>query len=351
VIVRQLAVAALLVMPLFGCKREAEAPPPVRPVLWTTAEVRTRDTLGPFAGSIQPRYSKDFSFRVSGRMASRPVDVGAFVKTGDELAAVDSSVQTILVRNAEATVASAEARLANAKAEEARQRRLTERNITPQAQFDLIVQNRQAAAANLAHAQTELQRAREQLSLTRLRADFDGVVTAVYFEPYQVVDAGRKVMTIAQPEIRDAVIAVPSALAGQLVAGETFDTLVELDQKTKISASGVRSVDPAAADARTREVHFTLDNPPSAFRLGVAVQAMLSRAVPPRIELPATALREENGKTQVWIIDSAANKVVLREVAVTARSDDEVSVTGVSAGEKVVTAGAHSLSPGQAVKP
>jgi RND family efflux transporter MFP subunit len=336
---------------LAGCKKEAEAPPPVRPVLWTTAESRTRDTLGPFAGSIQPRYSEDFSFRVSGRMTSRPVDVGASVKTGDELAAMDPSIPTILVRNAEAAVASAEAQLANAKAEETRQRRLTERNITPQAQFDLIVQNRQAAAANLTRAQAELQRAQEQLSLTRLRADFNGVVTAVYFEPGQAVDAGRKVMTIARPDIREVVISVPSELADRLMAGEKFDTLVALDPATKIAASGVRSVDPAAGDAPVRTVHFALDDPPSAFRPGIAVQATLSRPVPPRIELPETALLEQDGKTQVWIVDPAANKVALREVAVTARGDDQVSVTGVSAGEKVVTAGVHSLTPGQAVKP
>jgi RND family efflux transporter MFP subunit len=352
VIVRRLAFLALLAAPLLGCKKEAEAPPPVRPVLWTKAEVRSTDTLGPFAGSIQPRYSTDFSFRLFGRMVSRPVNIGDIVKAGDELAAVDPSVQAILVRNAEASVASAEAQLVNATAEEARQRPLAERNITPQAQFDLLVQNRETSAANLTRAQTSLHRAQDQLSFTRLRADFNGVVTAVYLDAGQVVNAGQRVMTIARPEIREAVIAVPPVLADRLAAGEKYDTLVELDQTMKMPAAGVRSVDPAAdAATRTRTVYYTLDNPPAPFRLGITVQVTLSRPVPPRIDLPATALLEQGGKTQVWIVDPAAKKVAPRDVTVVARGDGKVSVTGVSAGEQVVTVGVHSLAPGQSVKP
>ena len=35
-------------------------------------------------------------------------------------------------------------------------------------------------------------------------ADFDGIVTAVYLDAGQVVNAGQKVLTIARPEIREA---------------------------------------------------------------------------------------------------------------------------------------------------
>ena len=309
-------VFAVLALALPGsCKQEAEAPPPVRPVLSVKAEVRTRETLGPFAGSIQPRYSTDFSFRLFGRMLSRTVDVGATVQQGDELAAVDPSIQSILVRNAEAAAVSAEAQLANAAAEEARQRPLAERNITPQATFDLVVQNRQTAAATLVRAQTSLRRAQDQLSFTRLRADFAGVVTATFVDAGQVVNAGQKILTIAKPEVREAVISVPSALGGKLAGGDTFDTLVELDQTVKMRAAGVRSVDPSADPVtRTRLVFYTLTDPPPAFRLGITVQVTLSKPVSPRVDLPATALLEQDGKAQVWVVDPASGKVALRDV-------------------------------------
>ena len=346
---RELVLIALLA--LAGCKPEAEEAAPIRPVLTIEAKVRTQETLGPFAGSIQPRYSTDYSFRLFGRMVSRPVNVGSIVKQGQELAAADPAVQVQLVRNAEATVASAEAQLANASAEEARQRPLVERNITPQAQFDSVVQARETAGASLIRARTSLKRAQDQLGFTRLVADFDGIVTAVYLDAGQVVNAGQRIMTIARPEIREAVIAVPPALADKLAAGAKFDTSVALDQGPTVKASGVRAVDPAADTAtRTRNVYFSLDTPPDQFRLGITVQVMLSQPVSPRVDLPATALLEKDGKTQVWIVDPASKKVALRDVTVVTRDEGSAAVAGVTAGERVVTVGVHSLTPGQLVK-
>ncbi len=152
--------------------------------------------------------------------------------------------------------------------------------------------------------------------------------------------------------MREAVISVPSALGDKLAAGETFDTLVELDQTMRMRAAGVRSVDPSADPAtRTRLVYYTLTDPPPAFRLGITVQVTLSKPVSPRVDLPATALLEQDGKARVWIVDPGSNTVGLREVALVERGSDTVSVTGLSAGERVVTVGVHSLTAGQAVKP
>ena len=61
-----------------------------------------------------------------------------------------------------------------------------------------------------------------------------------------------------------------------------------------------------------------------------------------------------DGKTQVWVVDKVPtdrnSTVSLRDVSVVARDARNITVTsGLSAGERVVTAGVHSLSPGQIV--
>lgn len=346
--------ALALLVPLGACKQDEEAAitPPIRPVLTVKAEVRTTDKLGPFAGSIQPRYSTDYSFRLFGRMAARYVNTGDIVKKDDEIAAIDPAVQVILVRNAEASVASAEAQLANTQAEESRQRPLVERNITPQAQFDLIVQNRETAAANLTRAKASLRRAQDSLGFTQLRADFAGVVTGAYVDPGQVVNAGQKIVTIARPEVREAVIAVPSALADSLAAGDRFDMVVDLDQTVTMKVAAIRGIDPTADPVtRTRTLFLTLTDPPPAFRLGITISVTMTRPVPPTIDLPATAVFEQGGKPQVWIADPEKKTVAMREVTVGARDDGTVKVTnGIKAGERVVVVGVHSLTPGQTVK-
>lgn len=352
------AVVTLALLLLAGCREEArtDETPPVRPVLSVVAEMRTSETLGPYAGSIQPRYSTDVAFRVFGRMVARFADVGAFVKKGQALAALDPAVQLIQVRNAEASVANAEAQFANARAEEQRQKPLVERNITPQATFDLLVQNRETAEANLTRARASLKRAEDALSYTQLRADYDGVVTARYAEPGQVLNPGQKVLTIARPEIREGVFSAPNELAELLGAPGAFEIVVRVDPHTAMRAASIRSIDPAADPiTRTRTVYLTLNDPSPAYRLGTTIDVRLTRPIAPRIELPATALLERDGKIRVWVVAPATgastSTVALRDVTVGARKGGSVDVTaGLEAGERVVIAGVHSLAPGQTVK-
>jgi len=345
--------ALAMVSMLGACRDEPQgAPPSIRPVLSTIAVVRTEDTLGPFAGSIEARYQTDFGFRVFGRMVARFVDVGDVVKKGDDLAALDPATEVLAVRSAQASVVGAEAQAANAQAEESRQRELVGRNITPQAQFDLIVKSRDTAHANLIRAQAMLRKALDALAFTQLKADFDGVVTGRYVAPGQVVTAGQKVVTIARPDIREAVIAVPSDLGDILGGKNDLDMLVTLDDTITIKASRVRGIDPNLdPTTRTRIAFLTLDDPPPSFRLGITISVRFTRPVPPRIDLPETALLDRDGKTFVWVVDPATSTVAQREVKVAGRNDGRAAVSeGLAAGQRIVTVGVHSLAPGQKVK-
>jgi RND family efflux transporter MFP subunit len=341
-----------LAVGLAACRDEAaQGSPPVRPVLSVVAVERTTDTLGPFAGTIEPRYKTDLGFRIFGRMVARFVDVGAVVTKGQELAALDPAPQELGVRSAEASVANAQAQYSNAAAEAARQRDLALRNITPLAEFELIERNRDTAEANLQRAQASLRKAKDLLAFTRLDADYDGVITNRYAEPGQVLSAGQKVVTLARPDIREAVIAVPDDLAETLSHLNDLSMTVDLDRAMSMKVAGVRSIDPAAdPTTRTRTVYLSLSGPPDAFRLGITIAVTMTRPASPRVDLPATALLDRDGKTFVWIVEPN-NTVALREVTLAARSGDRITVTsGVRGGERVVIAGVHSLLPGQVVK-
>jgi len=284
-------------------------------------------------------------------MVARFVDFGDVVTKGQELAALDPATQELGVRSAEASVANAQAQYNNAAAEAARQRDLALRNITPMAEFELIERNRDTAEANLQRAQASLRKAKDLLAFTRLDADYDGVITNRYAEPGQVLNAGQKVVTLARPDIREAVIAVPDDLAEILSHANDLSMTVELDRSVWMKVAGVRSIDPAAdPTTRTRTVYLSLSDPPDAFRLGITIAVTMTRPVSPRVDLPATALLDKQGKTFVWIVDPN-NTVALREVTVAARIGDRITVTsGVRGGQRVVIAGVHSLAPGQAVK-
>ncbi|NGM33066.1 efflux RND transporter periplasmic adaptor subunit [Methylobacterium sp. DB0501] len=346
------ALALLALLAVAGCQeKKAEAPPPVRPVLTTTVEIRTAETFGPFAGTVEPRYQTQAGFRVPGRMVARDVYVGDLVPKGARLAALDPTVLQFAVTRARADVSDVDAQLANASAVETRQRTLFEGGNVTQAALDAAVASRDTAAARLAQAKAALQKATDELGYATLKADVDGVVTAWNAEIGQVVSAGQAVVTLARPDIREAVVDIPDGLMAGIRAGTAFT--VTLQAAPTITAKGkVREIGPLADPAtRTRRVRMTLVDPPEAFRLGTTVTVALERATPPRITLPATALLDAENRTTIWVVAPDGKSVSRRDVAVVARDDDTVTLSGgVTAGETVVVAGVHSLEDGQPVR-
>jgi RND family efflux transporter MFP subunit len=346
---------ALVVLGLglsFAACQDQQAQPltVIRPVLSVVVAPQTSRTFG-FAGTVEPQVRSDLGFRVLGRMITRDVSVGDPVRKGAQLAALDPLPFELAVRAAQADLSNALAQLENATATETRQQTLLERNVTSEAQFEASQQAREAAAAAVTRARASLAKAQEQLNDARLLADFEGVVTAIAAEPGQVVQPGQTVVTLARPDIREAVVDVPADINGGLQAGARFEVGLQLDPSVRASGT-VREIAPQADPAtRSRRIRITLENPPASFRLGTTITATLTTAASPHIELPASALLEREGKTMVWVVDPAANTVSAREVKVAARDNHSFQVVeGLSPGTRVVTAGVNSLTPGQTVK-
>jgi multidrug efflux pump subunit AcrA (membrane-fusion protein) len=105
-------------------------------------------------------------------------------------------------------------------------------------------------------AQTNLTKAREQLGYALLKADFDGVVTAIGAEIGQVVTPGQAVVTIARPDIREAVIDIADDLAATLRIGLPFVVTLQLDTSIHIEGK-VREIAPQA-DAAARDASALL---------------------------------------------------------------------------------------------
>jgi len=349
------ALALLLGLPLVlaACREEeAAAPPPVRPLLTATVSPRDHETFGPFAGTVEARYQTQLGFRIPGRMVARDVYVGDLVGKGKRLAALDPTVPRLALTRARADVADAEAQVANTGAVEARQRTLFSGGNVTQAQLDSAVASRDTAAARLTQVKSALQKAQDELGYATLLSDFDGVVTAWNAEVGQVVSAGQAVVTVARPDVREAVIDIPDDLLGSVRADAQFT--VELQSAPGITARGsVREIGPIAdPSTRTRRVRLTLLKPPDSFRLGTTVTVALERPTEPRILLPATAVLERDGRTQVWVVAPDGRSVTARAVRLGGRDGERVAVDeGLAAGERVAVAGVHGLREGQPVRP
>lgn len=343
-------VAGLLVttMLLAGCKREAEAPEPVRPVMSIVLEP-TAQSGTQAVGTVEPRYQATLGFRVLGRLIARPVNVGDVVCEGQTIAAVDPTALELAVRSARAELSKAQAVLTNVSATEDRQRALVAKDATTKANLDTAEQVRAGAEASFARAQANLTKAIEQRGYAELKADFSGVVTAVSAQVGQVVAPGQSVITIARPDVREAVVDIGTDFPVTLTAGMPFTVNLQVLPDVQVEGQ-VREIAPQADSAtRTRRVRIALNDPPPVFRLGTTVTARPSHNQSAALWVPGTAVLSKNGEDFVWVVEPAGT-VSLRKVDASSEEDGIRLTGGVAAGARIVTAGIHSLKPGQRVR-
>lgn len=338
---------------LGGCSEPPQPQPEIRPVRTVVVDPKPIEDDRQAVGEIRPRQESDIGFQVGGKVISRAVDVGVSVKAGDLIARLDEQDFQNRLRSAQSDVVSAEAVLVEAQATEDRQNELLGKGVTTRANYDAAVKNRRSAEAKLESSKAALDLAKDQLAYTELKADFDGIVTAVAVEPGQVVAAGQTVIKLARPDRVDAVFNVAEAAFRDRVPNEKPAVLVSLLSSPTITADGiVREVSPVAdPTTRTYQVKVSLENPPPAMRFGASVLGRLKATTAPVIALPGSALFDKGGKPAVWLFDSSTSTVTLRPVELVRFETDRVIVSdGLKKGDVVVTAGVNRLREGQSVR-
>jgi RND family efflux transporter MFP subunit len=301
-------------------------------------------------GEVLARYTADLSFRVSGRVIERFVDVGAHVDPGQVLARLDPTEQRADVEAATSAVIATEAQLRVAQATFARQNTLLAQGFTTRVAFDKAQEGLRVAEASLETAKAQLGKAKEALGDTELHARAAGFITARNIEVGQVVDAAQRAFTLAQDGERDAVFEVDeSILLADFETGQVALTLVSDPQVTAVGR--VREVSPALEPkSSTVRVKVAIQNPPAGMTLGSAVAGTVKLKPVSRITLPWTALMAIGSEPAVWIVDPATHTASLKPVSIASYEAGAVWIrAGLEPGERVVVDGGKLLSSGQRV--
>jgi membrane fusion protein, multidrug efflux system len=334
-----LAMTIASALAMAGCQPETNVPDPVRPVLSRIiTPAVSASTVA--VGTVQPRYQTDLGFRVLGRLIARPVNVGDLVAEGEIIAAIDPTALELAVRSAKADVSKAEALLENAIGTDATTKQI----------LDDAEQVRAGAQASSARARANLAKATEQLGYAQVKADFAGVVTAVSAEVGQVVSPGQRVVTVARPEVREAVVDVGPDFPVPLSVGLPFTVSLELLPDVQVQGQ-IREIAPQADQVtRMRRIRIALNDPPESFRLGSTITATFSNAHGSILRVPASAVLKQGPDSFVWVVDPSANTVSLQKIDVTEDGGSLRVNSGLDAGARIVIAGIHSLKPGQQVR-
>ena len=336
---------------LAGCKEDGTEVVPLTRVTAVTTEIVDFAPSITLTGVIAARIRTDLSFRLSGKISERLVNVGDHVVLNQMLARLDPDEQQAELVSAQAGVASAEAMVRQATAAFERQKDLLGRGNTTRRDYDQAEASLRSAKAQLDQAHSDLSVAQDQLSYTELRADADGIIVARMAEAGQVVAQAQPIYSLARDGPRDAVVNVHEwALANVAVDKGLVISLVSDPAVTTLG--DVREISPAVnPNTETVTVKVALRDTPHAMTLGALVDGTGPTRQQKVVLVPWASLFEIDGRPAVWVIDPQSNVVSLKPITVTRYTKDHIAVSdGLKSGEIVVSAGVQMLRPGQKVE-
>lgn len=347
------AVVVALALGASGCgKEQAETVQPQLVKIVTVGEA-TGSTEGTYSGTVKGRYESNLAFQIGGRITARNVQLGSVVHAGDVLMTINPQDAAQSVNQAQAQVSAAQAQLQLAQANLTRYQQLYAAGAVSAAALDQYQTAYDQAVAQYAQVGALAQAQQNQLSYTQLTADADGVISSVVGEAGQVVSAGQTVLTLVHAGDLEVQINVPENKLADFTVGKEVGVSFWALQNQSVTGV-VREVSPMAdATSRTYKVCVAIANPPEGMQLGMT--ASVTNTMTPNSTsgatyvLPLAAIYQTGDAPKVWVVGKD-NTLTLKNVTVAAFGDNTVTVTGLSQGDKVVTAGVHMLHEGEQVR-
>ncbi len=141
-------------------------------------------------GSIIPIDRVEIKSKASGLVEELPIEQGDHIKKGDLIARLDQKDERAAVSQAQADYDIAIAELKKSQREHQRKDKLYTQQLISEEERDQIELNLAIARGKLVQATTALERARERLSESIVRAPIDGVILQKYVEKGQIIASG-----------------------------------------------------------------------------------------------------------------------------------------------------------------
>ena len=320
-----------------GAGGGAGGPPMGMPVEVVAARMDTvRDQIAA-TGQIEAVQSIDLRPEVDGRIVEIVIHEGQEVDQGTPLFKVDDAQLKAQVAQLAAQRDLAQQALARAK-------ELAQENASSAADLEQA-----EATARSAQAQFDLQSIR--LERTTVRAPFAGVVGQRYVSLGDYVTSDTKLVSLHTVNPQRAAFQVPEKFARQLRSGQEVTFRVAAIPGREF-VGVVDFVDPVVQlPGRTIMVKARVPNPARLLQPGMFIEARLVTAVRPQaVVIPEDAVVPAEGSSFVWVV--VDGKADHRKIDLGVRTPGFVEVmSGVKAGEQVVTGGLELLAPGAPVLP
>ncbi len=332
------------------------------------------------SGYVTARRRATVSSKVTGKVVDVLIEEGHPVREGQILAHLDDSQARAGLALAESQLSSArksaaedQAKLAQAELTLSRRQQLLKEQVVGKAELDEAQSNVDALKARIAYAEQQIGVAESQVNLqktnladTVVRAPFSGIVVSKDAQPGEMispVSAGggftrTGIGTIVDMSSLEIEVDVNETYINRVTPGMKVEAVLDAYQDWRIPAHVITTIPTADRQKATVRVRIAFDqlDPRILPDMGVKVSFLRdepaagpSAPIAPRVLVPKTAVRTAEGKSIVFVLKE--DRVERRAISVGLEQGDQVEVvSGVTAGERVVTDGPPTLKDGDKVK-
>jgi RND family efflux transporter MFP subunit len=303
---------------------------PTASVRAQVVESKSRIATEEVVGTVRAKLRAVIEGKITGKIEQMLVVPGQQVKAGEMLAVIDA-------REVQARYDQAVAVRQQAEADLKRLTSLYEQKILSPAEFDSAQARARISVASMAEAET-------LLGYTKVSAPFNGVITRKHADVGDLATPGKPLLEMEDSSALRLEADVPEAVVGKLKLGDKLPVRISALEN---ELEGIVSEIAPAADpnSRTFLVKLDLPNVPG-LRAGQFGRVAMPVGETSALRVPISAVVRRGQMEIVFAVSDG--KAQLRLVKTGKRIGDEVElVSGVSAGEKIVTDNAAGLIDGQ----
>lgn len=305
-------------------------------------------------GNIQAWNQAPIYARVNGYLKAWYKDIGARVKAGDVLGAIDAPDLDQQLDQARARLATAQAdtRLANLTSK--RWKALLSSQSVSQQTADEKAGDAEAKASMVNAADADVKRLEALESFKRLTAPFDGVVTGRNTDIGDLINVGstgKALFTVSDIHAMRIYVRVPQAYAADLLPDMEADLKLAQYPTQVFHAKLLTTSNAISEESRTVLVQLLADNADGKLWPGAYVEVHFKLPTNPDIlTLPTSALLFRKDGMEVATV-GPGDKVVLKLIKIGKDLGTSVEVnSGLAPTDKVIDAPSDTLEAGMVVR-
>jgi membrane fusion protein (multidrug efflux system) len=286
-------------------------------------------------GTLKANESLILRPEITGRVKAITFTEGNEVKKNTTLVQLDAAMYRAQVNEAKARVALSET-------EYQRVNKLFKNGAISETVKDSALAQMQINEAQLEQAQVSLEK-------MTLRAPFTGIVGLRQFSPGEYITAGAEMLEIVDIDSMKLDFRIPEIYLPQIARGQPLN--IQLSAfPGEVFTGEVTAISPQISEqGRNILVRAVLPNKDKKLRPGLFAKVQLLVDEQNLIVIPEEAIIPQGKRFLVYIYKN--DKVTPITVELGQRIKGSVAVTGINAGDVVITAGQLKLQPGSPITP